>query len=75
MARASVGLGESLAPSALTDMVARIVPAQERSRTVTFVGAGLYLGTILGLNLNFRFNLIFAILIVLNIVINEIIQD
>jgi ACS family sodium-dependent inorganic phosphate cotransporter len=48
-ARAAVGLGEAVAPSAATDMVARIVPAGERSRAVAFVFGGLHVGSILGL--------------------------
>jgi ACS family sodium-dependent inorganic phosphate cotransporter len=47
--RAAVGLGEAVAPSAATDMVARIVPAEERSRAVSFVFGGLHVGSILGL--------------------------
>jgi ACS family sodium-dependent inorganic phosphate cotransporter len=47
--RAAVGLGEAVAPSAATDMVARIVPAHERSRAVSFVFSGLHLGSIAGL--------------------------
>ncbi|KAI8466882.1 MAG: major facilitator superfamily domain-containing protein [Monoraphidium minutum] len=47
--RAAVGLGEAVAPSAATDMVARIVPAGERSRAVSFVFAGLHFGSIAGL--------------------------
>jgi ACS family sodium-dependent inorganic phosphate cotransporter len=47
--RAAVGLGEAVAPSAATDMVARIVPPEERSRAVSFVFGGLHVGSILGL--------------------------
>jgi ACS family sodium-dependent inorganic phosphate cotransporter len=47
--RAAVGLGEAIAPSAATDMVARIVPPEERSRAVSFVFAGLHFGSIVGL--------------------------
>jgi ACS family sodium-dependent inorganic phosphate cotransporter len=49
LSRAAVGLGEAVAPSAATDMVARIVPAEERSRAVAFVFAGLHFGSIVGL--------------------------
>jgi ACS family sodium-dependent inorganic phosphate cotransporter len=48
-ARAAVGLGEAVAPSAATDMVARVVPAGERSRAVAFVFGGLHVGSVLGL--------------------------
>eukprot|EP00195_Chlamydomonas_chlamydogama_P013101 CAMPEP_0202904050 /NCGR_PEP_ID=MMETSP1392-20130828/27648_1 /ASSEMBLY_ACC=CAM_ASM_000868 /TAXON_ID=225041 /ORGANISM="Chlamydomonas chlamydogama, Strain SAG 11-48b" /LENGTH=531 /DNA_ID=CAMNT_0049591503 /DNA_START=299 /DNA_END=1894 /DNA_ORIENTATION=- len=47
--RAAVGLGEAVAPSAATDMVARCVPAHERSRAVSFIFGGLHVGSILGL--------------------------
>jgi ACS family sodium-dependent inorganic phosphate cotransporter len=47
--RAAVGLGEAVAPSAATDMAARIVPPAERSRAVSFVFAGLHFGSIAGL--------------------------
>ncbi|KAI8468569.1 MAG: major facilitator superfamily domain-containing protein [Monoraphidium minutum] len=47
--RAAVGLGEAAAPSAATDMVARIVPPEERTRAVSFVFAGLHFGSIAGL--------------------------
>ena len=47
--RAAVGLGEAVAPSAATDIVARVVPANERSRAVAFVFSGLHVGSILGL--------------------------
>lgn len=49
LSRAAVGLGEAVAPSAATDIVARVVPANERSRAVAFVFSGLHLGSILGL--------------------------
>jgi len=49
LSRAAVGLGEAVAPSAVTDMVARIVPPEERSRAVSFVFAGLHFGSIAGL--------------------------
>eukprot|EP00877_Chromochloris_zofingiensis_P006979 jgi/Chrzof1/2534/Cz11g19070.t1 len=49
LSRAAVGLGEAVAPSAATDMVARIVPKEERSRAVSFVFSGLHVGSILGL--------------------------
>jgi len=50
--RAVVGMGEAVAPASLTDMVAKIVPVTERSRSMTFVGSALYLGSLLGLLLS-----------------------
>lgn len=47
--RALVGMGEAVAPSAATDMVARTVPAGERSRAIAFVFGGLHVGSVLGL--------------------------
>ncbi|GMH37108.1 hypothetical protein BSKO_04981 [Bryopsis sp. KO-2023] len=49
VSRAAVGLGESLSPAAATDMVARSVPKEERSRAVSLVFGGFHVGTILGL--------------------------
>ena len=49
LSRAAVGLGEAVAPSAATDMASRIVPPEERSRAVSFVFAGLHVGSIAGL--------------------------
>ena len=49
LSRAAVGLGEAVAPSAATDIVARVVPANERSRAVAFVFSGLHVGSIFGL--------------------------
>ncbi|GBF95767.1 anion transporter chloroplastic-like [Raphidocelis subcapitata] len=49
LSRAAVGLGEAVAPSAVTDMVARIVPPRERSTAVAFVFSGLHVGSIAGL--------------------------
>ncbi|KAJ9508864.1 hypothetical protein QJQ45_028183 [Haematococcus lacustris] len=48
-ARAAVGLGEAVAPTAAIDMVANAVPAPERSRAVSFIFGGLHVGSILGL--------------------------
>ncbi|KAJ7563636.1 hypothetical protein O6H91_03G118100 [Diphasiastrum complanatum] len=47
--RLLVGLGEGVSPSAVTDLIARNVPATERSRAVAFVFGGLSIGTITGL--------------------------
>ena len=44
-----MGLGEAIAPSAATDVVARIIPSHERSRAVSFIFSGLHLGSIIGL--------------------------
>ncbi|CAD7700176.1 unnamed protein product [Ostreobium quekettii] len=49
LSRASVGLGEAVAPSAITDMVAHCVPSGERSRAISFIFGGLHVGSILGL--------------------------
>jgi ACS family sodium-dependent inorganic phosphate cotransporter len=49
LSRAAVGLGEGIAPTAATDMVARIVAPGERSRAVAFVFGGLHVGSLLGL--------------------------
>lgn len=49
LGRAAVGLGEAVAPSAITDMVARSVPKNERSRAISFIFAGLHVGSIAGL--------------------------
>jgi len=47
--RSFVGLGEALAPAAVADVIAKMIPTEEKSRAVVFVNSGLYLGTILGL--------------------------
>jgi ACS family sodium-dependent inorganic phosphate cotransporter len=49
MSRAAVGLGESVAPSSATDMVARVISKEERSRAMSFIFGGLPLGSLLGL--------------------------
>ena len=49
LSRAAVGLGEAVAPSAITDMVARTVPVSERSRATSFIFGGLSVGSIFGL--------------------------
>lgn len=49
LSRAAVGLGEAVAPTAATDMVAKTVPPEERARAVSFVFSGLHVGSILGL--------------------------
>lgn len=49
LSRAVVGMGEAVAPSAATDIVARLVPKEERSRAVATVFSGLHIGSIVGL--------------------------
>jgi len=49
MARVLVGLGEGVAPSAATDIIARSVSVSERSRAVGFVFSGFNMGSVLGL--------------------------
>lgn len=52
LARAAVGFGEAIAPSAITDMVSRTVPISERSRATSFIFAGLSVGSVVGLFLS-----------------------
>ncbi|XP_073132301.1 probable anion transporter 6, chloroplastic [Henckelia pumila] len=47
--RILVGIGEGVSPSAATDMIARLIPIEERSRAVSFVFSGLSVGSVLGL--------------------------
>ncbi|KAL0337518.1 UNVERIFIED_CONTAM: putative anion transporter 6, chloroplastic [Sesamum calycinum] len=47
--RILVGIGEGVSPSAATDMIARSIPIEERSRAVAFVFGGLSVGSVLGL--------------------------
>ncbi|KAK1291779.1 hypothetical protein QJS10_CPB17g02428 [Acorus calamus] len=49
LSRILVGIGEGVSPSAATDLIARTIPLQERSRAVAFVFGGLSVGSILGL--------------------------
>jgi ACS family sodium-dependent inorganic phosphate cotransporter len=44
-----VGLGEGFAPSAVTNVVARLIPQAERSSAVAYVFGGLDLGSVIGL--------------------------
>jgi len=48
-ARVAVGLGEGLAPTAATDVIARASPPAGRARMTTFVFGGLHAGSLLGL--------------------------
>ncbi|KAL0056199.1 hypothetical protein WJX82_008643 [Trebouxia sp. C0006] len=47
--RVFVGLGEGLAPSSATNVMARLIPERERSRAVTAVFGGLDVGSAVGL--------------------------
>jgi ACS family sodium-dependent inorganic phosphate cotransporter len=49
LCRLLVGLGEGVSPPAATDLVAKTVPRNERSRAVATVFGGLNVGSILGL--------------------------
>ena len=44
-----MGLGEGVAPSSASDMVARVIPNEERSRAMSFIFGGLHVGSLLGL--------------------------
>lgn len=47
--RVLVGLGEGVAPSAATTVLAKIMPRTERSRAVSLVWGGLDVGSVIGL--------------------------
>eukprot|EP01024_Parvocaulis_polyphysoides_P020937 TRINITY_DN1987_c0_g2_i2.p1 TRINITY_DN1987_c0_g2~~TRINITY_DN1987_c0_g2_i2.p1 ORF type:complete len:391 (+),score=42.68 TRINITY_DN1987_c0_g2_i2:610-1782(+) len=49
LSRSLVGLGEAVAPSAQNDVVAKIVPVNERARANATIFGGLYMGSIVGL--------------------------
>ena len=49
ISRVAVGLGEGVAPSSATDIVARIIDPKERSRAISFIFGGLHVGSLLGL--------------------------
>ncbi|XP_031482195.1 probable anion transporter 6, chloroplastic isoform X2 [Nymphaea colorata] len=49
LSRILVGIGEGVSPSAATDIMARSIPREERSRAVGFVYGGLSVGSVLGL--------------------------
>ncbi|XP_042485675.1 probable anion transporter 6, chloroplastic isoform X2 [Macadamia integrifolia] len=49
LSRILVGIGEGVSPSAATDLIARSIPLEERSRAVAFVFGGLSVGSVLGL--------------------------
>lgn len=48
-ARALLGLGEGVAMPAMNNMIARWVPPQERSRSLSLVYSGMYGGSVVGL--------------------------
>jgi MFS transporter, ACS family, solute carrier family 17 (sodium-dependent inorganic phosphate cotransporter), other len=50
-ARALVGLGEGVVPSAVTDIIARTMSVGERSRAVAFTFSGFNVGSVIGLSL------------------------
>lgn len=49
LSRVLVGIGEGVSPSAATDLIARSIPLEERSRAVAFVFGGLSVGSVMGL--------------------------
>ncbi|KAI9125878.1 hypothetical protein K1719_003296 [Acacia pycnantha] len=49
LSRILVGIGEGVSPSAATDLIARSIPMEERSRAVAFVFGGLSVGSVMGL--------------------------
>ncbi|KAJ6381052.1 hypothetical protein OIU77_029868 [Salix suchowensis] len=49
LSRVLVGIGEGVSPSAATDLIARSIPLEERSRAVAFVFGGLSVGSVIGL--------------------------
>ncbi|KAL5729671.1 putative anion transporter 6 [Ranunculus cassubicifolius] len=49
LSRILVGIGEGVSPSAATDLIARTIPLEERSRAVAFVFGGLSVGSVAGL--------------------------
>lgn len=51
VSRAAVGLGEGIAPSAATDIVARAIDPRNRSRAISIIFGGLHVGSLLGLTI------------------------
>ncbi|KAK8491184.1 hypothetical protein V6N11_037947 [Hibiscus sabdariffa] len=49
LSRVLVGIGEGVSPSAATDLIARLIPLEERTRAVSFVFGGLSVGSVTGL--------------------------
>ncbi|KAM6553289.1 hypothetical protein CsatB_014051 [Cannabis sativa] len=48
LSRILVGIGEGVSPSSATDLIARTIPLEERSRAVAFVFGGLSVGSVAG---------------------------
>ncbi|KAM5548051.1 putative anion transporter 6, chloroplastic [Rosa sericea] len=48
VSRILVGIGEGVSPSAATDLIARTIPLEERSRAVAVVFGGLSVGSVAG---------------------------
>ncbi|KAI3422814.1 MFS domain-containing protein [Psidium guajava] len=73
LSRILVGIGEGVSPSAATDLIARSIPLEERSRAVAFVFGGLSVGSVMGLLLappliqNFGWESVFYIFSLLGI--------
>ncbi|EOY31229.1 Phosphate transporter 4,5 isoform 2 [Theobroma cacao] len=73
LSRILVGIGEGVSPSAATDLIARSIPLEERSRAVSFVFGGLSVGSVTGLLLappliqNFGWESVFSIFGILGI--------
>lgn len=73
LSRILVGIGEGVSPSAATDLIARSIPLEERSRAVAFVFGGLSVGSVTGLLLappliqNFGWEAVFYIFGILGI--------
>ena len=49
LCRILVGLGEGVAPTSATDMVASVLDKKERSRSIGFIFSGLHVGSLAGL--------------------------
>lgn len=50
--RACMGIGEGVAMPAMNQIVSRWVPVQERSRSLSLVYSGMYMGSVFGLLLS-----------------------
>eukprot|EP00171_Calliarthron_tuberculosum_P017554 IDg17554t1 len=49
LARALLGIGEGVAMPAMNNMISKWVPKEERSRSLSLVYSGMYLGSVIGL--------------------------
>lgn len=49
LTRATVGMGEAVAPTSIVDMIARVVPKEERATAVSTAFSGLHFGSLVGL--------------------------